>query len=440
MARVAQTLALVACLAACGKKPAQDGDPVAEKPPSVDEVSAGPAEVATRTGDGEALLAKFECHRCHADTGLAEVKRDKHCVRCHQDILADKFEAEPEHLARWKKNIHSLVVVPSLAAVGQRLTREWVRGHLLHPVDVRPNLAATMPRLAIAEAEAEKLAIHLVPEQSSGDRAGEAETAPPQPATIERGRALYRELGCASCHAFTGVAAREPDGRYSTAPGVDRISQPAPSAVWLAPDLVHTRQRFQRHRLATWIASAPASKPDTLMPAFAISEEQARDLAAFVAAAPLASPAAPPAKKPLERPPVLRRDVGYDEVAAKVFRKICWHCHSSPDYARGDGGPGNTGGFGFVPRGLDLSEYSSVAVGSYGPDGKRRSVFAAIESPGGHELIAGAPRLVAHLLARHVEEAGGEVPGIRGMPLGLPALPLEEIQLVDSWIAQGRPR
>jgi hypothetical protein len=29
---------------------------------------------------------------------------------------------------------------------------------------------------------------------------------------------------------------------------------------------------------------------------------------------------------------------------------------------------------------------------------------------------------------------------VRGMPLGLPAVGPEEIQLVESWIAQGRPQ
>jgi hypothetical protein len=29
---------------------------------------------------------------------------------------------------------------------------------------------------------------------------------------------------------------------------------------------------------------------------------------------------------------------------------------------------------------------------------------------------------------------------VRGMPLGYDPLPLEEIQLVESWVAQGRPR
>ena len=30
-------------------------------------------------------------------------------------------------------------------------------------------------------------------------------------------------------------------------------------------------------------------------------------------------------------------------------------------------------------------------------------------------------------------------PSLRGMPLGLPSVTPEELQLVESWIAQGRP-
>ena len=30
-------------------------------------------------------------------------------------------------------------------------------------------------------------------------------------------------------------------------------------------------------------------------------------------------------------------------------------------------------------------------------------------------------------------------PELRGMPLGLTPVPLEDIQLLDTWIAQGRP-
>ena len=41
---------------------------------------------------------------------------------------------------------------------------------------------------------------------------------------------------------------------------------------------------------------------------------------------------------------------------------------------------------------------------------------------------------------RESEERGQIVDDIRGMPLGLPALSPAQIQLVETWIAQGRPQ
>ena len=102
------------------------------------------------------------------------------------------------------------------------------------------------------------------------------------------------------------------------------------------------------------------------------------------------------------------------------------------DYAIGDGGPGNTGGFGFKGRGFSVTTYADVASGVLDDQGNRRSVFAPLPN--------GTPRLLAVLLARHKELAGEQAPGLRGMPLGLPPLSAEQIQLVESWIAQGRPQ
>jgi hypothetical protein len=129
---------------------------------------------------------------------------------------------------------------------------------------------------------------------------------------------------------------------------------------------------------------------------------------------------------------VLERRVSYEEVDEKVFHITCRHCHSDPDAAMGDGGPGNTGGFGFAPKKLDLATYKGVAAGYIDAKGERQSVFAP--------MADGVPRLVAALLARQREEAGTHSDEIRGMPLGLPALTPEQIQLVESWVAQGRPR
>lgn len=362
----------------------------------------------------QALLARYQCSRCHDGTGQPPAPLEKHCVHCHQSILGGTFSAPPIELARWQKNLISLRAVPSLAAIGKRLQRKWVASFLLKPMDLRPALPATMPRLNISPREAELLSRYLVP--------AEAPLPPPSKEGMAAGRVLLDTLGCGTCHQFTGVAPAKP------AP-VAIPSKDFATALLLAPDLRYTRERFQPGALAAWLRAPAAQKPDTLMPTIAMTASQAEQLAAYLLYAPLAPPTAAPIP---QRLPILSRRVGFEEVNAAVFRRTCWHCHSSADYAMGDGGPGNTGGFGFRPRGLNLASYPDVAAGSLDDHGERRSIFLPVSD--------GTPRLLAHLLARQQEEVGKTIPGIRGMPLGLPALSPQQLQLVESWIAQGRPR
>jgi hypothetical protein len=80
---------------------------------------------------------------------------------------------------------------------------------------------------------------------------------------------------------------------------------------------------------------------------------------------------------------------------------------------------------------LSLADYEGIASGYVDDKGERQSVFALTKE--------GTPRLVSSLIARRDEIVGYSNPSIRGMPLGLPPLAPEEIQLVETWIAQGRP-
>src|SRR5439155_19835882 len=179
-----------------------------------------------------------------------------------------------------------------------------------------------------------------------------------------------------------------------------------------------------------WLSDPKAVKPDSAMPKIVLTPVEAKDLAGFLMAVEVTPP---PAKSKVARLPVLARKITYKEVDEKVFHRTCWHCHSEPDYAIGDGGPGNSGGFGFKPRGLNLSDYNGITAGFVDDKGERQSVFAKDDQ--------GVPRMVRALLARHEEEEQNVATGpVRGMPLGYDALSLEDIQLVDSWIAQGRPR
>lgn len=364
---------------------------------------------------GPELIARFECQRCHDGLPAAPAfPVERHCVHCHQAIEAGTFDAPEAIQAEWRPNLVSLRFAPSLAELGRHLQPEWVERFLLAPVDLRPQLAASMPRMPIRPAEAKVLARYLAGEASP-------KAPPADPGRIEAGRAHFVALGCGGCHAYTG--ALEAPAR------LDREAVKAASpARLLAPDLAHTRDRIRPEVLATLIQTPRALRPDAQMPDYSLAPEVVAALVAFVRAAPLAP--TPPKPAPT-RLPVLARRVAFPEIKAKIFQRHCRHCHADPEKAFGDGGPGNQGGLGYRGRGLSLVDYRSVTTGGRDDQGRRRSIFAPLPD--------GTPRLVAHLLARREEEAGQVVPGVVGMPLGLPALDEVELQLVESWIAQGRP-
>jgi hypothetical protein len=362
---------------------------------------------------GAALIERFECQRCHDGLEARPVPVERHCVHCHQAIEADRMEAPDKIKEEWKKNIKSMRFAPSLEGIGQQLRPEWIASYLVEPHDLRPNLGGMMPRLTITDQEAKTIARHLAgPPKSSA-------TVDPQ--LIEQGQERFAALGCRSCHAFSGV-----DPTWAP---LDREAwKSASPAVLLAPDLASTRARMRTEVIRDFIRAPRKVRRSALMPDFDLDDRTAEALTAFIVAAPLAP--VPVAVLPA-RLPVLERPVAFAEVKTKVFHKACRHCHADPAKTHGDGGPGNTGGIGYRGRGLSLSDHRSIQAGSLDDHGARRSIFKPLGD--------GTPKLIAHLLARQVEERGGKVDGVLGMPLGLPALTPEEVQLVESWIAQGRP-
>jgi cytochrome c551/c552 len=383
---------------------------------------SGPFPAAAR-GDaerGKALVAQYECTRCHTVDGVAAPPKDKQCTGCHHDINSGAITATQEQKARWQSKVGELGDVPSLVSTSSRFRAEWIRAFLLHPRDLRPALQPTMPRLNLDETQARDIAAFLSPSDDEPASAASAALAGANPA---RGRELMDVKGCGLCHQMTGVAAIHP-GMLPTGVTVSDMAR----AIRLAPDLRFTRDRWQPSSLVRWLQDPPKMKADTLMPSMGLAPGEARSIAAYVLLTSLA-PVNPPATP--VRLAALDRKVTYDEVATRVLRKTCWHCHGEPDFERGDGGPGNSGGFGFKGRGLNLSDYPATFAGYLDDTGQRTSVFTPTAD--------GTPFIVAAMLARQKEEAGEEG-AIRGMPLGLPALPPEDVQLVDTWIAQGRPR
>ena len=407
-----------------GKKPAPD--PTGDAQPPVDltnfaNSNRAPA-VSASPEHGKELVLTYQCNRCHDGTGHPEAVQAKHCVHCHKDIMESRFTAAAASLARWKPRVKELADAPSLQSTGQRFTRRWIEEYLLQPSDLRPHLQQYMPRLAVTPGDARDIAAYLVP-GIERPVVEPAKTVELMGADLGKGRQLIETKGCGSCHVFTGVASVPSSTPPSMSPKDFEIG------FKLAPDLRFARDRTTPAKLMAWLRDPASVKADTKMPKIALSDDEVKNLAGYILTVELMSL---PKPQKQERLPLLTRKVLYKEVDEKVFHRTCWHCHSEPDYAIGDGGPGNSGGFGFKPRGLNLSAYEGIAAGFVDDKNERQSVFAKDKQ--------GVPRLVRALLARHDEEGGAATGEVRGMPLGYNALSGEEIQLVDTWIAQGRPR
>ncbi|MBM4375839.1 MAG: c-type cytochrome [Deltaproteobacteria bacterium] len=394
-----------------------------------DATSVSSGERPEPAGDaarGKALVGSFECRRCHEGTGLEPEPLARNCRGCHLHVLADGFSSKPAS-ATWKSHVAHLGPVPSLVGAGRRLRYEWLVRFLVEPHDLRPALTQSMPRLALSREQARDVATYL------------ASLAGPSPtdaralvgADAARGRKLMDEMECGACHRMSGVEplrAGTPLG--PEAPRFyERHAEELRPAVMLAPDLRHVRERMTSTQLVEWLRDPPGIKGDTLMPRPGLTPEATRDVAAYLLTAPLA-PAEP--RRIPEALPNLTRRVAYEEVAREVLDVTCRHCHGSPDVAVGDGGPGNSGGFGFKRRAINFTSYEHAQGGYVDDAGERHSLF--------EPLADGTPRIVAALWARHREVAGSPDPSVRGMPLGLPPLAPEKIQLVATWIAQGRPR
>ena len=363
---------------------------------------------------GRALVELFECNRCHEGTGLASVPLSKHCFACHEQIILGKFPVSSAALARFRPHVGSAREAPSLTALGARLEERWVVQYLLEPRDLRPRLTPNMPRLAMDAEQAADIAAYLTADSSTSVSLAHAT------GNATRGRELMEQKGCVSCHAFSGVR----EFPVSAPPPAGSESERAAA---LAPDLRFTRERFRRDRLLGFLLNPRRIKPDTRMPNFDLSQAEAADIAAYVCDAALSvQPIAP-----LARLPLLTRHVSFEEANRRVFSRTCHHCHTDAQASGGDGGPGNTGGFGFAARGVSFSSHASILAGYVDERGERRSLF--------EPLSDGTPRLVAALLARHDEARGQPRSSVRGMPLGLPPLSAEDIQLVESWVEQGKP-
>lgn len=358
---------------------------------------------------GDSVLEHHECFRCHAYEGAKPQKRGVECAGCHVRLSSGQMEDEasryePKVWERFKRRTaQHYTHVPPLKGLS-RLRTSWLVSFLKAPYDLRPHLSETMIRNTLTDADLAALA------QLWGTRADLKPPPKPSAERLTQARALFDAQGCPGCH------------------NVPKAELPAQ---FLAPDLRHTRDRMNFDDVVAYVKEPKRLNPATSMPDLKRPDDEARLLAEWVyfgdleGPAPLSERVPPPydAKAPVPT---------YQEVEARVFKAVCWHCHSNPDFANGMGGPGMTGGMGYPARGLSFASFEEVMSGSLDDSGHRQSIF--------RKGATGEPVLLEVLRARYHEEATRAGPGApTGMPLGLPAINTDDFSLVERWVKGGRP-
>ncbi len=215
-----------------------------------------------------------------------ELFATQHCAKCHQSESPLGADPMPE-----LQEIAPLLVNP-----GDRLQENWLRAWLSEPHTLRPG--TTMPQLfdpkkPESAQQIADLAAFLVSMKSGTPTSPE----PAEEATILAGGAHFHKLGCAACH--TGPEQEKPDLENKRIP------------------LHHVAAKFQPGALAAFLKAPNAYAPHRGMPDFKLSDEEVRNLSAFLRAK---------AKTPLPALPTLKGDAERGKSVASSHH--CFYCHA----------------------------------------------------------------------------------------------------------------
>ena len=168
-------------------------------------------------------------------------------------------------------------LAPDLTYEGSRSNREWLVQFLKNPQTIRPSLTVRMPRFEMTEKDAATLADYitatLVKKEVDPKAVSQSEFTPEM---ADRGKKLFEtKYSCQSCHTIGS------SGGY-VGPSLNDVSD------WLTPAWIEA-----------WLHNPQALVPGTIEPRQAISENEIKDLTAYLLTlkqAPQADAAASAAK------------------------------------------------------------------------------------------------------------------------------------------------
>lgn len=275
-------------------------------------------------------FARFGCTSCHGGEGLATSQEDAHgtaadaaspivpaayaesgCGRCHQASLVADAPTLSEgrglmeksgcfacHASRGHEDFRS--DAPALDTIALKTGGEWLEHWLASPKTVDPN--STMPNFRLSRLEIRDLSHYLFRRPVPADLRRAIETAASEPAGVAaRGKTLFAESRCISCHTVDGK------GNGS------------------APELGKIASRATRGWLIAFIRDPHAFNPQTRMPQYGFSDADVRDIVAYFE----------DELRDFDAPPTILDPVRVNQTIAdrgeKLFKSAgCFACHSNP--------------------------------------------------------------------------------------------------------------
>lgn len=265
-------------------------------------------------------LMESNCGACHRERRPRqalwlqrgrELIAESNCVACHDIPGFGPSE----------------IRAPRLESVGYKVRPDWLRKWLADPQSYLPQ--SRMPNFRLSADEIEWLSTFLLslratpPLESSG--------ADWQAADPDRGRSLFREARCISCHMI--------DGRGGT----------------MGPDLSWVGSKVRREWAFSFIEDPMHDQPETLMVRYRFSASDVRDLVAYLMEELIDPDAAPV-------PPETRYlDPAQVEAGREVFtRHGCYSCHRFDGMTElGKIGPSLVG---IADRAVEESQFAGESV------------------------------------------------------------------------------